>query len=129
MINMANVFLFSNITTIRVLMSSESRLNKENENIKKLFNFNRDEATLNQIKETIQHSESGPQYLINLLEYYSKCRPHEHDVCKELVEYVFSLFNERTNEFEQHVNDLLGLFKRYSVYLPQQKYISNELMD
>ena len=61
----------------------ELKLKEENDNVKKVLNFNGDEM---QIKELftnyIMNSKNGPNYFIKFLDFYSKCRPNQHSVSK-----------------------------------------------
>ena len=108
---------------------SESKLKEENENIKELFNFNGDEKTLKHIKEMITNSKNSPFYFINLLEIFSKSRPHQHNVCKELVNSIYSCFTERSNKIQQNINDLVDLLNSYSFSISPQQFMPKELMD
>ena len=85
----------------------ESKLNEENENIKELFSFNGGKSQLKHIKEHfidfIKNSNNGSNYFIELLYHYSKCRPHQQHVSKELVECFYSCFPEQINEIQQKI--------------------------
>ena len=64
----------------------ESKMKEANECHKELFNFNGDETQLEHIKELftndIRNSKNRPKYFIDLLDFYSKRRPHQHNVSK-----------------------------------------------
>ena len=75
---------------------SEANLKEENESIKRLFNGNI--TQINQFKEKIKNSKNGQLYFIGLLNHYSFDRPHQHNLSKELVNYVFSCFPEQIND-------------------------------
>ena len=76
----------------------DSKLKEENEFYKELFNFNGSETQLKHLKEMIKNPENGPNYYIDLLDHYSKCRPNQHNISKELVECVYSCFPEQIND-------------------------------
>ena len=85
----------------------ESKLKEENEINKELFNFNGDETQHKHLKDVftnyIKNSKNVSKYFINLLEYYSKCRPNQHNICKKIVECVISCFPEQNNEIQQFI--------------------------
>ena len=67
----------------------ESKIQEENEIIKKLFNFNGDDAQLKHIKEIfpdfIKNSKNGPKYFISFFDIYSMRRPRQRSVSRELL--------------------------------------------
>ena len=81
----------------------DSKVKEENENIKELFNFNGDETQLKHIQEIIKKNESGYNYSIQLIEFYTICRPRQIPFSKQLVEYVFSCFPEHVNEIVENM--------------------------
>ena len=85
----------------------ESKLKKENENYKKLFDFNGNETQLKHLKEFfinyIKNSKNDSIYFIKLLNFYAKCRPHLHSASRELVECVHSCFLEQIDEIQQKI--------------------------
>ena len=85
----------------------ESKLNQENEFLKELFNSDSNKSKLNHLKELftdfVKNSENGPNYFVHFLDHYSKYRPHQHDVSKELVECIYSCFPEQINEIQQKI--------------------------
>ena len=83
----------------------ESQLKKENENIKRLFNYNGDETQLKLLTEYFNNSKNGPNFLIGFLENFSKRRPHQTDVSKELVKCVYSCFPEQILEIQQFIKE------------------------
>ena len=54
---------------------TDSQLQQENENTKKLFNFDGDETQLQPLEEIIKHSDRDPYYFIQFFNFYSKRRP------------------------------------------------------
>ena len=70
--------------------------------------FNGDKAQLKHLKEFFRtfiiHSKQGPNYFIGLLEY-SKCRPHQQDISKELVECLYFCFPEQINEIQKNTKN------------------------
>ena len=89
----------------------ETKLKEENEFIKELFNFNGNEAQLKNLKEMITNKQNSPNYFIQLLEYYSKCRPNHHNVSRELTECIYSCFQEQINEIQQYIRKTTKIFK------------------
>ena len=83
----------------------ETKPKEENDFNKELFNLNLDKVSLTHIKEMIKMSKNGPKYFIDLFDHYSKCRPHQHNVCKELVDCVYSCFPEQINEIQQNIRN------------------------
>ena len=83
----------------------ELKLKKESENIKKLFNG--DEMQLKRIKEIMTNSKTEFNFskFVEFHGLYSKCRPHQHNVSKELIEYACSCFPEQKNEFQQYIRE------------------------
>ena len=83
----------------------ESIIKEDDEIIKQLFNFSGCEVELKHLKElftnNISNSKNGSNYFIDLLELYSKSRPHQQCVPKELIECVYSCFPEQKNEIQQ----------------------------
>ena len=74
----------------------KSKLKKENEFIKQLFNINGGETQFKDLfTRYITNTKKGPKYLIKLLDFYSKCRPHQQNVSKELIECIYSCFPEK----------------------------------
>ena len=55
----------------------ELKLKEENENIQKLFNFNGCETQLTYLKDIIKNSKNDSRYFVDLLEFYTRCRPHQ----------------------------------------------------
>ena len=90
-----------------VMKKSESKLKEENEIITELFNFDGDETRLKHLKEIftnfIAKSEHDLNYFILFLQYYSKHRPHQRHVSKELVECIYSCFSEEIEEIKQNI--------------------------
>ena len=86
---------------------SEMKLKEENENNKELFNFSG--FQLKHMKELftnyIRNSKNGLNYFISFLDFYSKCRPHQHTVSKELVECIYSCFSEEIEEIKQNIKE------------------------
>ena len=86
-----------------------SKLKEENENTKEIFDFNGDKSKLNHLKELftdlVKNSENGPDYFVDFLVYYSKCRPYQHTVSKILIECVYSCFPEQINEIQQEIKN------------------------
>ena len=68
----------------------ETKLKKENEINKELFNFNGDELQLNDIKQMMMNSQNDPDYYIKLFDHYSFCRPNQQHISKELGECIYS---------------------------------------
>ena len=88
----------------------ELKLNEENENIKELFNFKGEETDFKQLEELFtnyinKNSTNGSNYFIRFLEHYSKCRPHQHAISKELIEYVYSCLPEQINEIQKYIKN------------------------
>ena len=83
----------------------ESKMKEENEFNKELFNFNGYEPQ--HLKElftrSLKNSINDPNSFIQLLDNYSKCRPDQHNISKELVECVFSYFPEQIYEIQQEI--------------------------
>ena len=96
---------------------SEIQIKEMNESHKELFNFNGGEAQLNHLKETftnlIKKSNNDSKDFINFLDFYSKCRPKQHDVLTALIDCIDSCFPEQINEIQQYI-------QRYTIIL---KYI------
>ena len=91
--------------------------------------FNGDKAQLKHLKEFfitfIIHSKQGPNYFIGLLEY-SKCRPHQQDISKELVECLYFCFPEQINEIQikkhqKHRNSQIHHISRRISYERKQR--------
>ena len=94
----------------------ESKLKEENENYKKLFNFKGSETQMKYFKKTLTNfiknsKNNGPNYIILLLNFYSKCRPCHHRVSKELVECVLSCFPEQFDEIQQYIKENTDILK------------------
>ena len=83
------------------MSENESKLKEENEFIKELLNFNGGETRLKHLKEMITNNQNGPNYFISFLDHYSKCRPNQHHVSKELIKCVYSCFPEQINKIQQ----------------------------
>ena len=81
----------------------ESKLKEENEFYKELFNFNGGEKQLKLIKEDINDSKNDPKYFIELLNFYSKRRPPQQHISRELVECIYSCFPEQIDEIQQKI--------------------------
>ena len=77
--------------------------------LKELFSFNGSESQLKNIKELflnlIQKSKPGPKYFIDLFDYYTKCKPQQQQISKELFEYVYSCFPDQINEIQQCIQE------------------------
>ena len=76
---------------------SLTNIEREKEFIQTLFNFSHFQETnpdlrINQILPFFQNSKNGPNYLINLIDYYPLCRPQHSNICKLFVENVFLSF-------------------------------------
>ena len=88
-------------------MSIETKLKEEYETIKELFNFNRDEIQFKHLKDNytnlIRDTKNGSKYFIALLEYFSRWRPHQHNVSKELVKCVYSCFPKQIIDMKQYI--------------------------
>ena len=99
------------------MSETESKLKEENELIKKLFNFIGGEVQLKYLKDVfasfIKNSKNGLNYFIDLLDYYSRCRPHQHNVSKELIECVYSSFPEQINEIQQIIRKTVYFQKNF----------------
>ena len=82
----------------------ESKLKEENELIKELFNFNGDETRHQHLKEIltnyIRNSNNGSNFFIAFIDFYSKCRPRQQHVFRELVECACSCFQEQINDIK-----------------------------
>ena len=80
---------------------------KELKHFKELFNFDGSEAQLQHLKELftnfMRNSMFHPSYFINFLNFYSKCRPNQHHICRELVKCVYSCFPEQINEIQEKI--------------------------
>ena len=91
----------------------ELKLKEEDEIIKELFNFSGNETLLQHLKEVftnlIKNSKNGLNYFILLLNFYSKCRPYQHKVSKQLVECIYSCFTEQINEIRQDIKKITPL--------------------
>ena len=83
------------------------KLKEENVIIKELFNFNGGETKLKHLKKSfinfIKISKSEPNFFVNLLYSYSKCRPNQQYVSRELVECIYFCFPEKMNEIQQKI--------------------------
>ena len=97
------------------MSKSESKLKEENEITKGLFNFNGDETQLKPLREILNNfikiSKNDSIYFIVLLEHYSKCRPNQQHVSRELVEYVYFCFPEQINDIQQYIKDNTYILK------------------
>ena len=91
------------------------KIKEENEFIKKLFDFNGVETHYQHPKtyflSLIQNSKNDPKYFVDLLKHYSKCRPHQQLVSKELVGCVYSCFPEQTNEIQQKIKEITNILR------------------
>ena len=92
--------------SLRTPMSNiELKLKEENEILKELFNLNEDESKLKHLKEIfpnfVRNSKKSPRFLIEFLEFYSKCRPNQIGISRELVNCVYSCFPEQIDKFQQ----------------------------
>ena len=100
----------------------ESIIKEDNEIIKQLFNFSGCEVELKHLKElftnNISNSKNGSNYFIDLLELYSKSRPHQQCVPKELIECVYSCFPEQKNEIQQKFKKNTRILK--FIILPEE---------
>ena len=98
------ICLFSKKVSKAEMSGFELKLKEENENIKGLFNSDRDE-----IKEIfpifIRNSKNDSKYFINLMQQFSTCRPHKHHVSRELIECVYSCFPEQINEIQNEIKE------------------------
>ena len=85
----------------------QSKLKEENEFIKELMNFYDNEIPLKRFEEGftnfIKNSKNDLKFFIDLLDFYSTYRPHQHGISKELVECVCSCFPEQTTEIQQYI--------------------------
>ena len=85
----------------------DTKIKEGNEHIKELFLFNGDNTQLKHIKELflnyIRKSDNGPRFFILFLEHYSLSRPNQHHVSKELIECIYSYFQEQINEIQQYI--------------------------
>ena len=93
----------------------ESKVKEENENIKELLSSNGNNAQFKYIKEVfsnfIKSSKNDSFYFINLLNFYSKCRPHQHNISKKLIECAHSCFLEQFNEIQNYIKEKIGILK------------------
>ena len=81
----------------------EAKLKQDNELFQELFSFNGVKDKLNHVKEMMKNSEKDPHFCMNLLDFYSLCRPNQQGVSKELIEFILSCFPEQINEIQQIV--------------------------
>ena len=92
-----------------------SKLREENEVIKELFDFNGCTTQIKHLKEVftnfINNSNNCSYYFLQLLEYYSKFRPHQHNISKELTECIYSCFPEQINEIQQNIKENTKILK------------------
>ena len=91
------------------MMSEYEILEEEKKFIKELFNSSGDEEQIKHLNEIftnyITNSNNDLLYFIYLLNYYSKCRPHQQHVSKKLFDFVCSCFSEQNNEIQQNIKN------------------------
>ena len=96
------------------MSSFESKLKKENEIMKELFNFNGDKTELEHLKKVftnfISSTDNGPKYFIKLLDLYSVCRPHQHFILIQLIDCIFTCFSDQSDEIQLEI-------KKHTIYL------------
>ena len=94
-------------------------IERENEFIKTLFNFSlfqekNSADRINKILSFIKNSKNGPNYFINLLEYYSLCRPQNLDISKLFVKCIFFCFLETTEQIKTFIKKQTGYSRKPS---------------
>ena len=80
-----------------------SDIERENEFIKTLFNFTTLQEKnysdrITKIVSFLQNSKNGPNYFIQLIDYYSLCRPQHSDLSKLFIKCIFFCFLETTEQ-------------------------------
>ena len=50
-------------------------------------------------------------YFIKILEFYSRCRPHQHNVSTELSKCIYSCYPEQINQIQQKIKDNTDVLK------------------
>ena len=87
----------------------EVKLKEQNEIYKELYNYNGGEDQLKHLKEVftnfIKNSNNESYVFISLLDFYSKCRPWQHRVSKELVECIYSCFPEQIDDVQNCIEE------------------------
>ena len=83
----------------------EPKLKEENEFIKELLKFNDNEKQLRKgvFIHFIETSKKDSKYFVDLLDFYSKCRPHQQRVSRDLVECVYICFPDQINEIQEYI--------------------------
>ena len=87
----------------------ELKFKEENKFINELFGLHEDGSCLKNLNENFVHilnnSKSDPKYFIGLLNYFSKCRPTQQHITKELIECVYSCFPLQINEIQKYIKE------------------------
>ena len=80
----------------------ELKVKEVNEIIKELFDFNEYETQFKHINDLFTNliTKNSLKYFINLLEFYSRCRPHQHNVSTELTKCIYSCYPEEINQIQ-----------------------------
>ena len=84
-------------------------------NYQRIFKFNGGDPQLKHLKEVFTHiinnSKKGPNEFIDLVNFYSRCRPNQHNISRELIECIYSSFTEQIDEIQQYIKQFTYLLK------------------
>ena len=105
----------------------ESKLKEENETIKKIFNFNGDETQLQNLTEVLinyfKNSKNDLNFFITFVDFYSKCRPNQQFVSKELIEFVHCYFHGQFNEIQESIRTK---FIKFIIFPEELLFVENQ---